>query len=507
LKDKRVIMIGLDGATWEIINQLSATGILPTFKNLLRNGVHGNLKSCIPPVTFPAWKCLSTGKRPEKLGVFWWSKINVQQESVVFHSSLSFNDREIWDYLEDFDYTSGIIGMPTTYPPKRVNGFMISEYSPKEEGFAYPKGLEKELKTKFNFSFDIPDNSSNREEFIRKSIELIESRFKSATYLMKKFKPDFLNITIFHIDPVQHFFYGEPEVAHAWEIIDEYINKLIQNSSSHTNFLFVSDHGFSKLNTEFNLENWLIKGNMLHLKNSMVEKIIKHNFSVIIRTLYKVIKSTNMLNSDNLSRNETIKSLDLIDFKKSEVIPSGDGLIYLNDTFFNNEKEKDRFLATLKESLLNIKDPESGKKLCKEIIFPKKETKEKLKNSAPDIIILPHKGFHITSSLRDPLWNTHPKWRGWHQRNGIFLAYGNSIKKGKTIKQATLYDIAPTILHIFGLPIPNDMDGRVLTEIFEEDSELAKRKPRYVDSSYYEKRDEREKIKEEIGKLKKLGRI
>ncbi|WP_193383885.1 hypothetical protein [Pyrococcus yayanosii] len=94
-----------------------------------------------------------------------------------------------------------------------------------------------------------------------------------------------------------------------------------------------------------------------------------------------------------------------------------------------------------------------------------------------------------------------------HRLNGIFLAYGPGIKKGYKIENAKIYDIAPTILHIFGLPIPNDMDGRVLMEIFEEDSEFAKRKPKYVDPSYYEKKQEDEKLKKAIKNLKLKGKL
>ncbi len=87
------------------------------------------------------------------------------------------------------------------------------------------------------------------------------------------------------------------------------------------------------------------------------------------------------------------------------------------------------------------------------------------------------------------------------------FAYGHRIKKGYKIKEAKIYDIAPTILHIFGLPIPNDMDGRVPTEIFEPDSEFAKRKPKYVVPSYYEKKQEDEKLKKVIKNLKLKNKI
>ena len=90
----------------------------------------------------------------------------------------------------------------------------------------------------------------------------------------------------------------------------------------------------------------------------------------------------------------------------------------------------------------------------------------------------------------------------------LFAPYGERIRKSTNFDSTpTVYDIAPTILHIFGLPIPTDTDGRVLMEIFEEDSKFAKRKPKYVDPSYYEKKREDEKLRSAITSLKLKGKI
>ena len=90
---------------------------------------------------------------------------------------------------------------------------------------------------------------------------------------------------------------------------------------------------------------------------------------------------------------------------------------------------------------------------------------------------------------------------GSHRLNGIFLAYGPRIKREYKIENARIYDIAPTVLHIFGLPILKDMDGRVLKEIFEEYSIFAKRQPKYIDSEHSMKEDE--KLKKVIKNLKR----
>ncbi|MGV9141462.1 MAG: hypothetical protein ACOC1X_00830 [Promethearchaeota archaeon] len=85
--------------------------------------------------------------------------------------------------------------------------------------------------------------------------------------------------------------------------------------------------------------------------------------------------------------------------------------------------------------------------------------------------------------------------------NGILIAYGPDINQGTYVRGAKLIDIAPTILHMFGLSIPSDMDGRVLKEIFRKDSEPSKREIRFHGA------DERTKVIDEVRKIKKAGKL
>jgi predicted AlkP superfamily phosphohydrolase/phosphomutase len=144
-----------------------------------------------------------------------------------------------------------------------------------------------------------------------------------------------------------------------------------------------------------------------------------------------------------------------------------------------------------------------------EIFLPENIYTGELTSLAPDILFILdglttsinrrftklHKGFFIKDS--PPSNHT-----GEHRMNGIFLASGPDFKSGSKIDGATLFDIAPTILHMFDVPIPNDMDGRILTEIFSDDSEIAQRTPIVVNPTYYDKKLEGEKLKSIIKKLK-----
>ena len=108
-----MLVIGIDGACWPLIIKMIDAGELPNIKNLRENGVWGDMKSCIPPITYPAWKCYSTGKNPGKLGVFWWEYLDIEKQRSIIPNSQSFNSKEVWDYLNEYNIKTGIIGMPT----------------------------------------------------------------------------------------------------------------------------------------------------------------------------------------------------------------------------------------------------------------------------------------------------------------------------------------------------------------------------------------------------------
>jgi arylsulfatase A-like enzyme len=91
---------------------------------------------------------------------------------------------------------------------------------------------------------------------------------------------------------------------------------------------------------------------------------------------------------------------------------------------------------------------------------------------------------------------------GDHRTEGILIAFGPDMGQSEELKKFKIYDIAPTILHMFDIPIPKDTDGRVLKEIFMEGSEL-KRK----EIKYQEYNQEKEILKEKIRVLKIKGKL
>jgi predicted AlkP superfamily phosphohydrolase/phosphomutase len=531
---QKLLLIGLDGATWDVLMPLIKEGKLPTLKKLVENGVHGIVESTIPPVTGGAWVSLATGKTPGKTGII--DFLNRKDESYRLYptNSEDFKGHSFWDYLSKVGKKVGIFNYPMLFPPYKINGFMVSGLgaSPEDE-ITYPLSLKQELEQivgKYEIYVDYHDEKYNDLDLFIQDLNTFLNKFEKVVYHVVRNKKWNILFLVFSVtDWVQHIMWNHIDENHPlhnskvspkykkkfiefWQKIDATLGNLLEMVKNNTLVFLVSDHGFGSNDEIFNLAKWLeMKGYLVRKKDfgEYMKKIINKSLHTLIpEPIRRIIPSKAREKVGDTLRTAIT---DEINFEESTAYCLGHtipfGAIYINA---NNNKEKEEIKSKLLRDLQDIsKDIKKDVKV--QIYEPEKLYRGESRNLLPDIIFtIDNWRCVIVEDFNRPLFEERPfstRHTGSHRLNGIFLAHGPGIKKGHKIENAKIYDIAPTILHIFGLPIPNDMDGRVLMEIFESDSEFAKRKPVYVDPRYYDKRSEEEKLKARIKELKLKGKI
>jgi Type I phosphodiesterase / nucleotide pyrophosphatase len=147
----RLLIIGLDGATFDVITPWAQEGKLPNLRKLLENGAHGALKSTIPPMSPPAWTSFMTGKNPGKHGVFDFTARKPYSYDIEFVNARWRRAETIWKIMSEEGKRICVLGVPFTYPPEAVNGVMISGIdTPATGGIAdatafHPKALYHEI--------------------------------------------------------------------------------------------------------------------------------------------------------------------------------------------------------------------------------------------------------------------------------------------------------------------------------------------------------------------------
>ena len=514
----KVIIIGLDGASFELIEPWIEEGVLPNIRKVREKGVYSDMRSCLPPVTAPNWKCYSTGKNPGKLGIFWWENIDVKNEKVYFPQDRTKFNRELVDIIGEKGKVASI-NMPTTYPPKEVNGFLISgpPDSP-ENKFFYPD-TDTMQKTLDDFGYKIrPEkeellksgSKKDQREVVEEIKGVIRTKFNLAHKILKEEKPIFLHLTIFYINVLHHFFWDGEYTKEAWKLIDEKIGEFIDDFEDEYTFFFMSDHGSNKITTVFNINTWLEKNGYLVTTTSKAKLL--NSMGINVQNLARIF---NLLGSERLKR--VIKGIvpakilntlptkegtfdrerktDVIDWEKSKAVASTQGPLYI----LVNKNEKEEVKRELIKDFESMKD----KGVIRGIYTREEVYSGKYLDDAPDLILDQGKGIHIKGDIgREKVFEAPDVgvWRAENKKIGLFMAYGAKIKSGKKINDISILDLAPTILHFFNIPIPRDMDGEVLKEIFEKGSEPAEHPVEYQEIG------EKERINQKIKKLKKLGR-
>ena len=117
----KLAVVGLDSADWTLLDRWSHH--LPHIAAIRRDGISGPLTTCKPPVTIPAWKCYATGKNPGKLGIYWFARLDFDGRSLELNLPGGIPGN-LWDFIP----RSLVVNTPGTYPPRTIDGVMISGF-------------------------------------------------------------------------------------------------------------------------------------------------------------------------------------------------------------------------------------------------------------------------------------------------------------------------------------------------------------------------------------------
>ncbi len=480
----RVVVVGLDGASWNVLEPLIKDGKLPAFKKLLDDGSYGPLESIMPPVSIPAWKCYSTGKKPGALGIYNLLKLDFNMRKLVAPSSRDFKSLEIWDYVGASGSNSCIYGMFGTHPAKEVKGCVISDI-PNERGF-YPAELKAEIGGRFGDLNTELRYTSERESTYRKALDNAKRDFDVLLYLIEKYKPAFTHISISCTDGIQHFFWGDMEkgapkfgefIEKAWIEIDgllaDFLKRLEEQIGKDFYLFIISDHGFEAVKHRFNIGSWLVEKGYLKL-NSKGKSLKRALFlRQQAQFIYPVIDSiTNFTRAVLGKKGERRGVRDMlvaasvyektIDWENSDVIPLTGECLYLNKGKTRSPVDSANIISELR--LVNNPD---GAPMAKSVVNGKEFYGT---DSAPDIIILPRNTEVYNAPLIRVLWSkpAPDRWTGRHSLYGVLMIKGPGVKKSHKIEWATLYDIAPTVLSILGIS-QTGLDGKILEDAFATD--------------------------------------
>jgi predicted AlkP superfamily phosphohydrolase/phosphomutase len=529
-RDPKVVIIGLDAATWTLIRPWMAQGSMPNLAKLMKVGVSGTFRSILPPITPPAWTSFMTGKNPGKHGVFHFIETEPNSYAMNYANGGSRRSPTVWKILNDAGFSVGTMNIPFTYPPEALNGFQISGLdtpSPNSE-FVYPASLKRELVDhvgKINHDLRFLGNMStdHRRAQVLAEMEKIDQQWTAvAHYLLEHHPQDVMMFVFMSIDTVQHYFWQYMDRSHflydpkaearfgsavrqVYERLDAMAGGIIEKLSDDTTVFVVSDHGGGPVvdRTLF-LNRYLHHLGLLHYRKDengerqrrgrlgkIKLKILQGAYSFLRSSLSSRQKSLLAETFPRLRKRAELAYTSFVDIDWtrtkafcSEVLASPPN-IWINLKGIKprgivEPEEYGELTDFIIEKLGEIKDPRSGKPIIARVYRREELFHGPFSNEAADLI--------IDWWSEDSLFSTAPSlakdrdkpaviirehrpsddsvWGGTHRLEGILVATGPTLKRGADVENAQLIDFAPTLLHLLGLPVPEDMDGRVLADAF-----------------------------------------
>lgn len=506
----RVLVIALDGATFDILDGWLARGKLPALQKILENGTKAHLMTTFPPITAAAWNSFATGKNPAKHGIFEFLQRREGSYDVEAMTAHHRKAPSLWRLLSDAGKNVIVINVPVTYPAESVNGALVAgmPVPTNRTDFAYPPALAKEILDWF------PDYSINAtsvyirgkaDDFLQDIRRELNQRLTVAEKLMQRQPWDFAMVHILGTDRIQHEFWhcmdpnhpkhkGEAvdyqnAILEYYQEIDRQLHRLLDLTDESTTVFVISDHGFGALHKFVYLNSWLLSEGFLVLKKNALTRLktlaFKLGFSPT--NIYKVVAAFGLGGvrggMDMGKRQQLLDLLFLslkdVDWSKTRAYARGNfGQIFLNvkgrepQGIVRMGADYDQTVQEIINRLPSLKDPHTQQPLVARAEKRSSLFAGAYLDRAPDIAVfmrdetyvpLGTADFPANTVAQDAIGNT-----GDHRFNGILMMQGRGVIH-RDLGQASLMDIAPTVLHLLNVPVPKEMDGKVLLEALTSD--------------------------------------
>jgi len=510
MSSNKVLIIGLDGGTFDFLGPLMERGVMPRLGRIREEGCSGVLESSIPPFTIAAWPSFYTGLNPGKHGVISFprrqlGKVHPERTGKLINSSHVRGER-LWEALSAAGKKVGVINVPMTYPPTPVNGFLISGMltPPEASVYTYPAELAHELsdyqieltalhhKDAFFRSTDLKRSKETVEAIHR----MAKQRTVTSLRLMREREWDFFMVVFTGTDRLCHLFWDyleetddgkelNPEIQAAlmtcYEQLDQHIGALIDQAGDQTTVLMMSDHGFgSGAKRKVFANRWLedlglLQRHPISGRRRSFERLfgLLRNSQAVRQGVQWLLPASAREEMQRATREHVAAAIDWSRTRASfspvyfNVIGIEINLIGAKpDGIVSPDGEYEALRQQIMEAAGDLVDPATGDRIVRQVYRREDVYHGPLTEAMPDIII-----------VFDPLYGALPSLQGQkivqpvslprvgdHRSNGIFFAWGPNIRPGRLSRPAQITDVMPTTLYLMRQPLPDNLDGQVIEE-------------------------------------------
>jgi predicted AlkP superfamily phosphohydrolase/phosphomutase len=473
---KKLVLFGIDGADWKIIDPLIAQGCLPNFSKAKNGGSHSQLLSTIPALTAPAWRSIFTGVNPGKHGVYDFFTVENGKLRVT-----NASDTKVPYFWEGMEERVLAFNIPCAFPIRRIaNTTMIAGFgTPSTKArFTDPPDLAGEIvgmEPEYSFralEADLIslDASSGKDGLADSIIRAARGRARVARHLMESREWDAALIIFSETDWIQHFaihdFFAkenksETPIAEVYREMDDFLGYLMEKDYD---IVIVSDHGFREIRRFFYVNTYLKEKGFIKIKREKAHKRVLRKAGICLERVVSLVPKAvfRKVNPHALTAKldkilpASRISVAKVDYEKTSaflIMQSGGGM---------HVKEKlDEVILALKEAT-----DEQGKRVFKAILRREDIYLGEHVDKAPQLTLIPEDGIAVREKLPERIFediDPEKEKTGVHRPQGVFLSYGKNLRALGQMEDSSVLDIAPTILSYYGYSVPGSMDGRPIS--------------------------------------------
>jgi len=501
---KRVLVIGLDGGTWQIFDKFMAADAMPNMQRLCEHGYKAPLMSTVPAITPTAWTSLSTGMNPGKHGAFGFTSQKRAAGGYVAPPVRrdTVEQPSLWRRLSEAGKTCYVLSVPMTFPAEPINGGLVTGmFTPDVDSHCvHPPELKEELLSAGAmpmFRLDVTQRISrgrsdqqmrralenDGELYFKDLLEVTESMRRTVFHLLDRpwdlFFPVFIGT-----DRIQHVLHDKiisigPEgkgqlgqrIRGFYQRIDEIIGEMVEAAGKDTLCVLMSDHGFGPCAGQFSVGRWLLDNGYSNYQPRRLHKFARAVLDRLGAKWFVRKKLSGKFFSRGMSG---AVPLDWSNTRAFFV----QGAFGVRANVRGREQhgivepgaEFNTLIAELRKNLADIADPVTGRPVIKATHLPSEIYHGPELEWAPDIILEPSdelghtfaRGGLENPNLVEPMAHS----VGSHRSDGILLFAGPDVRPNHADHTANITDVAPTVLRLLGLPVPTEMDGELLEDAF-----------------------------------------
>lgn len=518
----KTLIIGLDGATFDLITPWVQAGYLPNLAKLLKDGCSGPLRSTIQPTTAPAWTTFLTGVNQGKHGLYDFVARRQDSYNLEITSSGHIKAPSMFDFAGQQGRKVVGLNIPYTAPARPVNGVLIGgPFAPAvTPELFFPRDYYEKMMRLVPGYFVLPDYDARAAEpladYAEKLLAGIANREKIALHLLQHEPWDLFMLVFMETDEVQHTFWhcldapeGSPEFAyrdtirHIYARLDEAVGRLIEVAtavSPHTplSTFIVSDHGAGPFAWMINLNQWLADAGFLQFRQDRASAVQQLKTGVLKqlalgyrrylpgrwRAAVRTRLGAERFDQVKGEFESALLTANVVWGQTRAYALGAGGNIYVNvagrepDGFVQPGAAYEQVRQELAAELLTMRDPDSGRPMVKKVHLREELYSGPFLEQAPDVVIEWSDYAYWGRGQYDSQAPIFQKQRhldfsdqpltGSHRPEGILIANGPGIRCGEQIEGANLLDLAPTLLGVAGIQAPEEMDGRFLANLFDD---------------------------------------